>query len=136
MILVDAGPLIALLDRSDVHHQRCMDVLAQLANQDLVTTWACLTEAMHLLGRQGGYPLQRALWSTCLDGTVLLHDLTEAEARDAAAWMDQYQDLPMDLGDATLMAVAVALDLDTIFTLDSDFRIYRMRDGSALTLIP
>lgn len=44
MILVDAGPLIALLDRSDVHHQRCMDVLAQLANQDLVTTWACLTD--------------------------------------------------------------------------------------------
>lgn len=80
--------------------------------------------------------MQKALWAICLDGTVLLHDLTEAESHDAAAWMDQYQDLPMDLGDATLMAVAAALGLDTIFTLDSDFRIYRLRDGSALTLIP
>ena len=80
MILIDAGPLIALLDRSDIHHQRCVDVLASLANQELITTWACLTEAMHLLGRHGGYPLQKALWAVYLDGTVLMHDLTEAEA--------------------------------------------------------
>jgi predicted nucleic acid-binding protein len=50
--------------------------------------------------------------------------------------MDRYQDLPVDLGDATLLAVTTALGLDTVFAFDSDFRIYRLRDGSALTLIP
>jgi predicted nucleic acid-binding protein len=53
-----------------------------------------------------------------------------------AELMDKYRDLPMDLADASLVAVADLLGMRTIFSLDKDFHIYRLHDGSALTIVP
>ena len=50
--------------------------------------------------------------------------------------MEQYRDVPMDLADASLVAVAEERGLDTIFTLDSDFRIYRLPRGRSFTVVP
>jgi len=50
--------------------------------------------------------------------------------------MEKYQDTPMDLADASLVAVAESLSIRDVFTLDSDFRIYRLADGSTLNIIP
>lgn len=50
--------------------------------------------------------------------------------------MAKYHDLPMDLADASLVAAAEQLGIKTIFTIDSDFQIYRTIDGSSLDLIP
>ncbi len=49
--------------------------------------------------------------------------------------MAQYADLPMDLGDASLVAVAEARGYRTIFTIDSDFYIYRLADGTVLEVV-
>lgn len=53
-----------------------------------------------------------------------------------AALMEKYENVPMDLADASLIAVAESRSLNRIFTVDSDFNIYRLVDGSALTVIP
>ena len=53
-----------------------------------------------------------------------------------AALMDKYQDKPMDLADASLVAAAENLGISRLFTLDSDFHIYRMSDSSAFTIVP
>jgi predicted nucleic acid-binding protein len=50
--------------------------------------------------------------------------------------MEKYSDAPMDLADASLVAVAESLSLGRVFTLDSHFRIYRLADGSVLELVP
>jgi uncharacterized protein len=50
--------------------------------------------------------------------------------------MDKYKDRPMDLADASLVAATERLGARRIFTLDSDFHIYRLVDGSALECIP
>ena len=50
--------------------------------------------------------------------------------------MTQYQDLPMDLADASLVAAAEALSLPRIFTLDGDFRVYRLSDGRPFEIVP
>jgi hypothetical protein len=52
------------------------------------------------------------------------------------ALMDKYKDRPMDLADASLVAAAERLGARRIFTLDSDFHIYRLADSSALECVP
>ena len=52
-----------------------------------------------------------------------------------AALMRQYSDTPMDLADASLIAVAESQSLRRVFTLDGDFYIYRLADGSALEIV-
>nr|WP_317270313.1 PIN domain-containing protein [Arthrospira sp. PLM2.Bin9] len=50
--------------------------------------------------------------------------------------MEKYQDLPMDLADASLLAVAESQNIKRIFTLDSDFYVYRLYDKDAFEVIP
>ncbi len=61
MTLTDAGPLIALLNRNDEHHARC-DAAVDLLDGPMTSTWPCFSEAMHILGKRGGYPPQASLW--------------------------------------------------------------------------
>ena len=62
MNLVDAGPLIALIDRGQGHaHHECMETLKSLSGP-LITTWPCLTEAMYFLGDLCGWLGQLSLW--------------------------------------------------------------------------
>lgn len=42
----------------------------------------------------------------------------------------------MDLADASLVAVVESRNLSPLFTFDSDFYIYRPRDGSTIALVP
>ncbi|WP_417908942.1 type II toxin-antitoxin system VapC family toxin [Candidatus Electronema sp. PJ] len=136
MILTDTGPLIALLDRKDVHHQRCFNALKSLPPEPMLTTWPCFTEAMYLLGAAGGYRFQSFLWKLAEDETLKLHDLTFFEMKKMNALMKKYQDTPMDMADASLVTLADSRRLKQIFTIDSDFRIYRLADGSQLEIIP
>jgi predicted nucleic acid-binding protein len=101
MTLTDTGPLVALLDADDVNHVACVAALSRLPSGLLLTTWTCFTEAMYLLGSVGGYRYQAALWQLWKTGRLLLHDLTHVEADRMAVLMEQYQDTPMDLADAS-----------------------------------
>lgn len=136
MILTDTGPLVALLNKNDPHHRRCLDATKRLPAGPLVTTWPCFTEAMYLVFQAGGYPAQAALWRWRVAGRLSLHDLTGTEIDRMTALMDKYRDIPMDLADASLVAAGERLGIQRIFTLDSDFYIYRLANGSALECIP
>ena len=46
--------------------------------------------------------------------------------------MNEYENVPMDLADATLVALAEKLNIFEIATLDSDFNIYRTKENKAL----
>ncbi|PON12081.1 PIN domain nuclease [Candidatus Entotheonella serta] len=136
MTLTDPGPIVALLDADDSSHAACMAAAGRLPLEPLLTTWVCFTEAMYLLGSVGGYRYQAALWALRAAGRLVLHDLTLSEADRMAALMAQYRDTPMDLADASLVAVAESQGLRRVFTIDSDFYIYRLADGSALEVVP
>jgi len=136
MTLTDAGALVALLDADDAYHAACVAAAQRLPAGPLLTTWVCFTEAMYLLGTVGGYRYQAALWSLRTTGRLVLHELTATEADRMAALMAQYQDTPMDLADASLVVVAESRALRRVFTIDSDFYVYRLADGSALEVVP
>ncbi|HZT43444.1 MAG TPA: hypothetical protein VFA07_14855 [Chthonomonadaceae bacterium] len=61
MNLTDTGPLVALLDADDDYHAVCVAASRNLPAGALVTTWACFTEAMFMLGETGGYRYQERL---------------------------------------------------------------------------
>lgn len=50
--------------------------------------------------------------------------------------MEKYKDTPMDLADASLVVAAETLGLRRIFTLDSDFYVFRINDRDAFEVIP
>jgi predicted nucleic acid-binding protein len=102
----------------------------------MVTTWSVLTETMYLLGDAGGWPAQRALWQMVERDELELVDFAKATMDHLRGLMEKYRDVPMDLADATVVAVAEAHGYKRVFTLDSHFRIYRYRGREAFDLIP
>ncbi|MGP1387894.1 MAG: type II toxin-antitoxin system VapC family toxin [Thainema sp.] len=135
MTLCDASPLIALINRDDINHNRCVNALSSLP-APLITTWSCFTEAMYLLGRYGGWPAQQELWSYLADQILVLHFNNSEEQTKMRALMAQYRDLPMDLADASLVATAESLNQRQIFILDRDFQIYRFRGNQPFEVVP
>ena len=134
--LTDTGPLVALINRNDPNHKRCLDTSRRMPSGPLLTTWPCLTEAMYLVHRAGGYPAQAALWALRATQRLVLHDLTTTEIDRIATLMGKYRDTPMDLADASVVVVAESLRIRQVFALDGDFYTYRLADGSALEVIP
>lgn len=122
-MLVDAGPLIALLDRGDAAHESCVETLKSIRTP-LTTVWPAFTEAMYLL--RGSWPAQKALWSRVETGGLTLSMLDETDAGRMRELMEKYRDLPMDLADAALVRVAERDHSSDIFTLDKrHFSLYR-----------
>ena len=69
MILVDTGPLVALIHQDDEHHEVCKKTFSSIG-EPLGTVWPVLTEAMYLLS----FSLtgQIALWEMIESGAVEL----------------------------------------------------------------
>jgi len=133
-VLVDTGPLVALFDRDDTHHARCVEALKRI-RQPLVTVWPVLTEAMFLLAFS--LEVQEALWELVERGGLYIAELTAADIPGIRRLMRKYRNRPMDLADAALVCLAERERLRTVFTLDHrDFRIYRPTQGRHFTLIP
>lgn len=134
MVLVDAGPLIALIHADDQHHRRCMATFQQLT-EPLGTVWPVLTEAMYLLSFS--WKAQEALWEMIDRGVIELFPLAVEEMSRMRELMKKYRDLPMDLADAALVAVAEREKVRRIFTLDRrDFEVYRPAKLGRFILLP
>ncbi len=134
VILTDAGPLIAALDRSDGSHEACARIIRSL-KEPMATVWPAFTEAMYLL-RQS-WTAQRALWEFLEREALVLLPLGSADAARMCRLMQKYRDLPMDLADAALVRVAEREKLRTIFTLDRrDFELYRPAKIGKFRIVP
>jgi hypothetical protein len=133
--LTDAGPLIALIDADDPDHARCRAALNQL-RLPLLTTWPAFTEAMYLLGRAAGSLGQRALWQWVLREQLVVTAPSEPGITRAARLMEMYADRPMDLADATLVALAEERESTRVFTLDGDFHVYRYKGRRRFEVVP
>ena len=134
MILVDAGPLVALISASDRHHLACRAAFAEI-EEPMGTVWPVLTEAMYLL--RGSRAAQRALWEMLERGAVSIVVLTSDDVPRMHELMEKYHDLPMDLADAALVRVAEREKIRRIFTLDRrDFTLYRPTGIGRFTILP
>jgi len=123
-MLTDAGVLVALIDSAQTQSAPCRATYKSLT-LPLITTWPAFTEAMYLLHRIGGWPLQRNLWRHIEEGSLTFHVSTKSEQLRMKALMEQYRDTPMDLADSSLVVAAESLGDKRVFTIDSDFHVYR-----------
>ena len=133
--LIDAGPLLATINRNDRWHVECAELLRRL-DCPFYTTLAVITEAMYLLGRYTGPPGQAALWRMILRGDLILEHPTQRDLQRMAELMDRYADRPMGFTDASLTATAERLALERIVTIDrTDFSIYRLHDRRPFVIV-
>jgi hypothetical protein len=133
-LILDTGPFVALIDRSETLHLDCVQALESWTGP-ILTTEAVLTETLHLLGP--GWAPRNACLEFILRGAVLLAPASLESLRRAAILMEQYADLPMDYADATLVALAEDADTDRVFTLDRrDFSVYRLHGTRPFLLLP
>ncbi len=127
-ILVDAGPLIAMLDRSDKNHRQIKRFLEEFQGR-MLTTWPVLAEACHFLPERTQIRFLR--WAAA--GGLSMVELHETALSEIADWKEKYRDLPMDLADASLLWVAEQTGITDILTIDlRDFSAYRLPNGKAL----
>lgn len=133
-VLVDTGPLVAILSPNDLDHQVCTSVLHSLPSP-LITCWPVVTEAMWLL-RKSPRTVRRLL-SAVSSGILEIPLVTAREAEPIEAIMEQYESLRPQFADAMLVYLAHRENMETIFTLDRrDFSVYRTRRKRPFQLIP
>lgn len=134
MILLDTGPIVAFFDRDDQYHALCLENLKKI-QEPLLTTWPVITECFYLL--DFSLKVKEDLWLFIERGGVEIFPLEKEHYPLCRDLMRRYKDLPMDLADATLVALAEALGISRVFTLDHrDFSIYRFKRTRRFILIP
>jgi predicted nucleic acid-binding protein len=123
VILLDAGPLVALVNRSDAWHEQCLTV-SRTIREPLLTVWPAVTEAVFLVRRS--IVAQTEILRIIEGGEVRFAELDRSDLPRMRELITKYRDLPMDLADAALVRVAERERIRAIFTLDRhDFEIYR-----------
>ncbi len=123
-VLVDASFLVAVYNKSDRYHARCMRALAAV-EEPMATCEAVIAESLHMLRFSHG-AAESILASIEQGGVEIPFKLAESSS-NVRAIMKKYEDIPADFADACLIRMADELDTGDILTLDSDFRHYRWR---------
>lgn len=120
--LIDAGPLIALFDRSDQYHMAAVRFMEGYKGY-LWTTWPVLTEASHMLDFSTRSQLGLLEWVK--RGGIQIFALDESHLVRMIHLTEKYDDVPMDLADASLIIASEHTGYREIASIDSDFYIYR-----------
>jgi uncharacterized protein len=133
-VLVDTGPIVAILSGSDEYHEACSQQLRKIRGP-LTTCWPVITEAAWLLR---AYPRALGILLSSFDGRLFeLASLNEGDLPGIAAILARYKDLSIQLADASLAYLANREGIETIFTLDRrDFGVLRLARGKKFRIIP
>ena len=122
-VLIDAGPLIALFDSSERHHQSISAFLKEHPYR-YISTIAVFTEVSHML--DFSYGAQRDFYEWIMYKGVIISDINQNDMPRLVELTAKYSDLPMDFADATLVITAEKAGIREIISLDKDFDVYRL----------
>jgi uncharacterized protein len=123
-VILDTGVIVALLDRSETNHARCVDAIENLS-QPLVTCEAVIAESCYLLRDLPG--ASEAVIANVEKGIFQIPFSITKSSAFVRQLLRKYRDRKIDLADACLIRIAEELDTPQILTLDSDFKIYRWK---------
>ncbi|MGH3713552.1 MAG: type II toxin-antitoxin system VapC family toxin [Micromonosporaceae bacterium] len=136
MIVVDAGPLYAYMDRGDKHHVSCLNLIENYPGA-LIVPSLVISEAAYFLGKMRGPEAELRLATDLGSGAFIVDPVPPADWRRIAQLVARYRDLPLGIVDASVIACAERRGVTTIATVDRrDFSVVRPRHVEAFELLP
>ena len=130
--LLDTGPLVSFLASGLKHHSWTVEQWKRL-RPPLLTCEPVLTEAAFLLKREGREA--DALFALLERGVIRIALGLQNEQADLRALMHRYRNRPMSLADACLVRLSETHRDGEVFTLDSDFSIYRRHGNKVIPVL-
>jgi predicted nucleic acid-binding protein len=131
-VLFDTGPLVALLDRREEHHNWVLDQMSRL-RPPFYTCEAVIAESWYLLRENS--PGRKAILGMLSNRALDVPFRLTAEICEIEAFIERYENVPMSLADACLVRMSELMHDCVLFTLDSDFRIYRRNKRERIPLL-
>jgi len=133
-VMMDTGPWVALIDRSEERHKECVEWLRNF-NDNILSSEAVLTEVLYLLNFS-----QRAQSATIdfvLSGAIILVPSSLESLKRTKRLMEKYKDIPMDYADATLVSIVEDFSITYVVTFnEKDFGIYRLSSKQSFVILP
>lgn len=128
MVLSDTGFWLAFFNAKDQFHTMAVERMQKL-EEVLITTWPVITETSYLLGKRLGVSSQLRFISALETGYIEVFNLQTLHLIRIRQLIKQYEDLPMDLTDASLVLLAEELGHGQILSTDTrDFKTYRWKN--------
>ena len=132
--ILDTGPWVALIDRSESRHTDCVQWLKNFSGR-LYSTEAVLTEVLYILNFS--ITAKCAALDFVLESVVEIVPSNIESLKKTKNLMKKYADLPMDFADATLVCLATQTGMQNIVTFDKkDFGIYKLPKKKSFTIMP
>ena len=131
-VLLDTGPLVTFLAAGLEHHTWVCEQWKRLT-PPLLTCEPVLTETAFLLKREGQQT--EPLFQLLERGVLRVGLGIEDQLADLRTLMSRYRDRPMSLADACLVRLSEIHRDCTVFTLDTDFRIYRRHGNKVIPVL-
>ena len=134
LVMMDTGPWVALIDRSEERHKECIEWLKDFKD-NILSSEAVLTEVLYLLNFS--QKAQSAAIDFVLNGAILLVPSSLESLKRTKRLMERYKDIPMDYADATLVSIAEDFSITYVVTFDvKDFGIYRRSSRQPFVVLP
>ena len=131
-IIVDTGPLVALLNGSDVYHEWARNTMSRL-KPPLFTCEPVLAEAAYLVRRLPGGP--QAVLDLLARGVVQVDFRVDSDLLALRTLLTKYASVPMSLADACLVRLSEKIRGAVVVSLDSDFKVYRRHRRQPIPLL-
>jgi len=122
-IIIDTGPIVALLNSKDKYHKKVLNFIKE-HDKNFITTWSVITEATHLLRHSVQAQINLLEWIK--RGGLDIFDIDIRDIDEMINLTVKYKDLPMDLADCSLVILAQKKNIRDILSIDSDYDVYRI----------
>ncbi|MFB8279841.1 type II toxin-antitoxin system VapC family toxin [Nocardia colli] len=132
--MLDTGPLVALMDRSDNRHAECAHFFSTLRGRLLLPA-SVMIEVCWLLEERPD--VEAAFLDRVEEDVFELVSFTKPDVGRIAELVRQYADFPLGTVDASVVAVAERFDTDRVATLDrKHFGVVRPAHVGSFALLP
>lgn len=133
-VVMDTGPWVALIDRSEERHKECVAWLRDFKG-NILSSEAVLTEVLYLLDFSPR--AQSSAIEFVLSGAIILVPSSIESLKRVKKLMEKYKNVPMDYADATLVSIAEEFSIQHVVTFDrKHFGIYRLLSKQPFIVLP